>query len=512
MTGKRERRPLRKAGAPTLLNTTVIMNAKNPKRNGGRHADAQKVRTAANRNAANQGQRPRPKLERTTFRTSREMDFFSEKELVTQTGHEQREWPLVFVKELIDNSLDACENADILPEISIQADATSITVSDNGPGLPASTLDGALDFTVRTSDKEAYISPCRGAQGNALKTLVPMARVVDPEKGRLIIEACGQCYVITCGTDPVTQRAKVDAPATPCETTGTRVRMEWQARADGSWPFDGLHPLHKSPYAPAFAVVFRTLVHGFAVLNPHGTITLDWFGQQTVWKATNINWSKWMPNRPMSAHWYTPADLQRLLGAYIAHDQTHGSDRLLSAVIADFDGLRGSAARSKVLDGMDLHRVRLSDLVVDGRFDSRRIEQLLRSMQAQTRQVKPKTLGIIGEDHLRKHLLQLGIEPKSFQYKKRTSKDGVPWVLEAAFGWKGTHSTDERTIFCGANWSSAIKIPFRTFGTTGEGFETTLSDMRATADEPIVFVLHLAHPHVHFADRGKSALIIGDAA
>ena len=49
------------------------------------------------------------KLNRTTFRTSREMDFFSEKELTTQTGHSIDEWPHVVVKELVDNALDACE-------------------------------------------------------------------------------------------------------------------------------------------------------------------------------------------------------------------------------------------------------------------------------------------------------------------------------------------------------------------------------------------------------------------
>ncbi len=53
------------------------------------------------------------KLNRTTFLTSREMDFFSEKELVTQTGHEIGDWPLVIPKELTDNALDACEDADI---------------------------------------------------------------------------------------------------------------------------------------------------------------------------------------------------------------------------------------------------------------------------------------------------------------------------------------------------------------------------------------------------------------
>ena len=80
-----------------------------------------------------------PLLQRTTFRTSREMDFFSEKELVTQTGHEIEDWPLVFIKETIDNALDACEEADIPPEISVKADVTGITVKDNGTGLPEAT-------------------------------------------------------------------------------------------------------------------------------------------------------------------------------------------------------------------------------------------------------------------------------------------------------------------------------------------------------------------------------------
>ena len=40
------------------------------------------------------------------------MDFLSAKELVTQTGHSVDEWPFVILKELIDNALDAAEEAD----------------------------------------------------------------------------------------------------------------------------------------------------------------------------------------------------------------------------------------------------------------------------------------------------------------------------------------------------------------------------------------------------------------
>src|SRR5262245_52954577 len=70
-------------------------------------------------------------LTRTTFKTSRLLDFCSEKELIAQTGHRPAQWPLVVFKELTDNALDACEEAGIAPEIIITVDKTGITVADN---------------------------------------------------------------------------------------------------------------------------------------------------------------------------------------------------------------------------------------------------------------------------------------------------------------------------------------------------------------------------------------------
>jgi hypothetical protein len=159
-----------------------------------------------------------PQFSRTTFRTSREMDFFTERELVTQTGHGREEWPLVIVKELIDNALDACEETGVAPVIGVIADPCGITVSDNGPGLPEATLCGALDFTVRVSNREAYVSPCRGAQGNALKTLLPMPHILDPEQGKFILTAQGTRHEITCGIDPISQRPVINDDTIPAKS------------------------------------------------------------------------------------------------------------------------------------------------------------------------------------------------------------------------------------------------------------------------------------------------------
>jgi hypothetical protein len=170
---------------------------------------AYNVKTRGGQSTKKQALRPDPKLRRTTFRTSREMDFSNEKELITQTGHPKIEWPLVFLKETIDNSLDACEEADVAPEIEVTADAGGITVADNGPGLPEPTLKAAMDFTTRASNREAYVAPDRGAQGNALKTILPMPNVLDPGHGHLTIAAKGKQHDITCGADPISQRVVI---------------------------------------------------------------------------------------------------------------------------------------------------------------------------------------------------------------------------------------------------------------------------------------------------------------
>ena len=59
----------------------------------------------------------------------------------------------------------------------------AITVTDNGPGIPAATVKAVLDYSIRVSSREAYVAPDRGAQGNALKTLIAMPFVLNGQRG-----------------------------------------------------------------------------------------------------------------------------------------------------------------------------------------------------------------------------------------------------------------------------------------------------------------------------------------
>ncbi len=93
-----------------------------------------------------------PKRNRRTFTTSRLLEFCSEKELTLQTGHPVEQWPLVILKELFDNALDAAEESGVAPQIKVEVDtnpdAASITVTDNAGGISASTVEKLLDFGV----------------------------------------------------------------------------------------------------------------------------------------------------------------------------------------------------------------------------------------------------------------------------------------------------------------------------------------------------------------------------
>jgi hypothetical protein len=59
------------------------------------------------------------KVTRVAFRISRLMEFCTKRELQNQTGHSVYEWPLVAPKEIMDNALDACEEAETAPVISV---------------------------------------------------------------------------------------------------------------------------------------------------------------------------------------------------------------------------------------------------------------------------------------------------------------------------------------------------------------------------------------------------------
>ena len=441
----------------------------------------------------------RTKIERTAFSTSRLLDFLSEKELTLQCGYGPRDWPLVVVKELLDNALDACEEQGIAPEVAVTVDENSITVADNGIGIAPETVDRMLDFSIRVSSREAYCAPDRGAQGNALKTIVAMPFVIDGEEGRVDICGGGALSEIAFRVDRIAQRPIAEVARSV--RNGSFVRVHWPPEPSSEiWYSDDLVLTSRTDHLCA-------LVSDFALLNPHATLGFADGEDQWTFEATDPAWRKWTPSSPTCPHWYEPEHLERLLGAFVNHDRQNGRERTVREFVAEFKGLTATAKQKAVLAEADLSRAPLSALVAERDLDHRLVARLLAAMKAHTTPVQPRYLGVIGREHIERNFERLGIRPASFDYKRVESlgADGLPQVTEVAFAARNKES-QHRHLTTGVNWSAAWVNPFRTLG-SGYGLETVLSERRFGINEPIILLIHVAHPRVQYSDRGKSTVV-----
>lgn len=435
-----------------------------------------------------------PKLQRTAFRTSRLLDFCSRKELIAQTGHQPNAWPLVVLKELIDNAVDACEDACIAPAVTIKVDPDGICVTDNGPGLPPKVVDSVVDFSVRVSSREAYVAPDRGAQGNALKTIVSMPFVLDGEQGRVDIEAHGLRHEITMRVDRLRQKPLLERkPIAVDLQTGTKCRLYW--------------PDSASSILQDVKARFVQIAEDYTFINPHLTLAVDWFGESFRFEATAPQWKKWLPSDPTCPHWYGREQFERLVTAYIAHDLDSGQRRTVREFVAEFRGLSRSDKQKAVLDEVGLSRTALADLAVDGQLQREIVHNLLQAMRKQSKPIKPILLGPIGKEHLSARFKDLDCEMESFEYRRLVGETkGLPWIVEAAFGWCPTLKS--RRLVTGVNWSPGIVNPFRELGKYGQSLDSVLERQRAGRDEPVCLFLHLICPRVEYTDRGKSAVVV----
>ena len=340
-------------------------------------------------------------------------------------------------KELGDNGVDSCEEAGIAPSIAVTVDKTGIKMADNGPGIPAETVEHILDFTVRVSSREAYVSPTRGAQGNALKTIVAMPFVLDGERGEIEIEARGVRHRIVMSVDRIRQEPVIrHERAEFAVRVGTVVRVPWPdlSKAEIAEDEEEDEDLPRSIVDAKSR--FLQIASDYTWLNPHLTLSLDWFGERTSIEATDPTWSKWKPSEPTSPHWYTATHLERLIGGYIAHDADGGRGRTVRELVAEFRGLSGTAKQKSVLDATGLARAPLSALIRGNGFDRGKIEKLLAAMKANSAPVKPAMLGSIGKEHFRKRFSAAGCEMETFDYRRVTQvEDDVPWIVETAFAW-----------------------------------------------------------------------------
>jgi DNA topoisomerase VI subunit B len=442
------------------------------------------------------------RLNRQTFSISRELEYFSEAELTTQTGYgKEHWWPGVVAKELIDNSLDACEQAGTPPRIEVNFEGDSLTVADNGPGLDPDVLERILDFRTRTTDKAAYVSPTRGAQGNAFKTVLAIPYVFGGgEAGQVEVEIGGIRHTIVVSTDHVLQRPQVDhRQESIVRNLGTLIRAAVDAASSKSLEPD-----------PEF---LQNLVRDFGLFNPHATFDLLIHGERTVVGATAPEWRKWLPTDPTSAHWYNHERLETLIGCCIGAERAGGRVRTVREFISEFRGLSATAKQKRVSERAGLERAYLHDLANNARFDQRRVADLLAAMQEFSVPVKPEMLGLLGKEHFAQRLQPVG-ETLRYRCTKAIDQRGLPNLIECAFAV--TPDGSPRGLRAGINWSVPLGNPIQddAFRLDDDhevsGLTALLANQRINLhSDPVCLAIHLACPRFRYMDRGKGSISLG---
>ncbi len=429
-------------------------------------------------------------LGRTTFEVSRELEYFTEKELQMQIGHGRAWWPIAIVKELVDNALDGCESGGGSPVIEVEVDDDGFLVKDNGPGIPAETISRSLDYSIRVSDKLYHVSPTRGQLGNALKLVWAAPYVALGGTSCVEVWSQGLHHFIDVSVDQIAQEPKIEH--TTKETSarnGSIIMVRWPESSSlllvaGGGSFYDQEP---QAYLTRPSITVQDMIHGYAAFNPHASFRMN---NETI-EATDGAWAKWRTDALIPPRWHTAETLRDLIRALV----NAGDQRTVRAFVSDFRGLTSTAKQKAVAGELG----GLTDLVVDGDVDMQKVRLLLQRMKEASSAPKPNMLGVIGETHISRWMVRHGVREESIEYVKKQGTDGrgLPYVLEVAFGIR--LDDEGRRIVCGLNWTPTLTSPVYQL-------QDALGPMRVESHDPVTVLVHLSCPRFDFTDRGKTRL------
>ncbi|MGA2256329.1 MAG: ATP-binding protein [Thermoguttaceae bacterium] len=425
------------------------------------------------------------------FCTSRLLDSLgSKEEWQRQSGYSMENAARGALKELLDNSLDACEEIGVPPVVTVTLDATGLAVQDNGSGIAPETINSMLDFSVRPSSRAGRCSPTRGQQGNGGQTMLALAFLLG---GYSEISSHGVTHKIDIVLDRIAQ--KPIATVTKTESTiqnGTCWKLCVGPASMISTGYDEAN--------------FVSYVRQFAWCNPHLTLRIDAFNENfcQIIRATNPQWQKFRPGDAVPPQWYGPPEFNNRIMSLISKDMAEGQDRYVRDFIGEFRGLKRPAAKAEVLAATGLKGQGLTALL-HGRDLNGLATQLYNEVLKHGNPLPDAwKLGLIGEKHIAARMAEecccdIGAV-KYRKSEKHADDDGKPFIVEMAFT---EQVEDDRAIRVdGVNWSAAVTYPFDG-AFAGSKYEYSIYD-----SAPVALFVHLVKPGIQSTDRGKSHVVI----
>ncbi|MGD0897007.1 MAG: hypothetical protein ABR915_04165 [Thermoguttaceae bacterium] len=423
--------------------------------------------------------------------TSRLLDCIgSEEEWQRQSGYSMHDAALGACRELVDNSLDACEEAGVPPIVSVKLDDTGLEVADNGPGMDVDTIRTLTDFGLRASSRAGRCAPSRGQQGNGFQACLALPYVLNGNVGRVDISSHGIRHELALSLNRVAQQPHCSVEQFGCAVQiGTSVKL-W-APAETMIPDDD----QQARFVP--------FVGQYAWHNPHLTLHIDCFGKRCDIPASDPDWKRFRPADPVPPRWYDRTAFGNRVLSLIGHDMAAGQDRLVRDYLSqEFRGLKRTTARAEVLEAAGLKGQRLSALLNGHGLCEDVTGGLWEAVLAHGNDLpNSHKLGLIGEQHVRACMAAAGANLDTFVYRrsrKDAEDDGKPFIVEMAFA-EMIEDTEAHLIY-GINHSAMIGDPF-------ENFYPYLCYIHETS--PVVLFVHVGRPAIQSTDRGKRHVVLG---
>ncbi len=406
---------------------------------------------------------------------------------------------LMGIKEAVDNSLDACEEAGILPEVSVRIDKVNdedykICIEDNGPGIVHKMMPNVFGRLLYGSRFHA-LRQSRGQQGIGISATVMYGNITTGKPAHVISKIEGDDEV-AWGMDIV-----IDTKTNRPIVTNDKA-FEWEGHEHGT----SIEYTIKGRYINGKQSVYEYL-RDTAIVNPHAQISFrDPDGKGFVFeRATDI-----MPPKPkeIKPHpegmeigdllKYAGNSSQKTVKAFLKNDFSRITDRIAAEIIE----------KSGVKEDKKPEKIDREDAI-----------KILKAIEGVKIMAPPTDcLSPIGDTLIKKGLMHVldGLKPDYYATPVTRSPkavNGNPFVVEAGIVYGGDIPSDgqvqilrfaNRVPLLYQQGACAItkaisEIDWRRYGLEQRGG-------KGIPYGPAIILVHVASTKVPFTSEGKEAV------
>ncbi len=401
------------------------------------------------------------------------------------------------VKEAVDNALDACEEAGILPDIDVTIEPTEhrdelrLVIEDNGPGIVRKKM-GNIFAQLLYGSRFHAIRQSRGQQGIGISAVVLYGQVTSGHHA-MVTSKIGRGHPairMELGIDTKSNKPKVfseDIEVWDEKDHGTRIEVVLKVRYQGGKQS-----------------VFEYL-RSTSIVNPHARITFtDPMGQTTLFDRAS-------DEVPAKTTEIKPHPLGTELGTILKTAKHTEFKRLTTFLQKDFVSIGAQTAKA-ILDEAGVPNGNPADI---SRDDARRIHDAFEKVRI----MAPPTdcLSPIGESLVRQGLKKetTDVSPEYIATVTRPPSvwGGHPFQVEVGVVYGGTLPKDGQVRIlrfanrvpllyqqggCGAT-AAVQDVDWRRYGLEQRAG-------RGIPNGPAIILVHVASTKVPFTSEAKEAI------